>query len=35
MAIYEMRTYQVTVDKMKDAISAYSQKVGLPKKGCF
>ncbi|MDA8873136.1 NIPSNAP family protein [Alphaproteobacteria bacterium] len=31
MAIYELRTYQVTVGKMKDAVEAYSKK-GL---ACF
>ena len=36
MAIYEQRTYQVTVGKMKDAVEAYSKK-GWPalQKGGF
>ena len=36
MTIYELRTYQVTVGKMKDAVEAYSQK-GWPalQKGGF
>ena len=36
MAIYELRTYQVTVGKMKDAVEAYSKK-GWPalQKGGF
>ena len=36
MAIYELRTYQVTVGKMKDAVEAYNKK-GWPalQKGGF